>query len=522
MPEAAVGRRHQAEVAGRHWPEVGACVAVLVAYAALGGISVSPDIHWQLWIARHLNAGVPLYAWIMETNPPLWYWMAQPVAALAERLGAYPERVMVAMVFALAAVSMALCAVLRRGRSARERAALYGALLIGGIVVPLSDFGQREHEALLAIVPYALLIARRVDGKDVPWTLALAAGLLATPMVALKHYFVLLPVLLEIWLAYRQRRWRPFRPETLCLMVGALAYGGAILTFTPLYLTELAPVLSQTYGAFRGSPLMLVFNRLVPVLVIGIIFFWRARGDLGTETRALILVAAAFSASFFLQGKGWDYHGDAAIGAIVMAVIVHLAQRPAGTGQGSRLALTGAMVLVLVAVIPVLIKGPYRNHNDETLTALFSSLAPGMTLAPLMTAPALIWPVPVEMGLRLPSRYYHYWMVHAVAAAQDRGEALPARLEAFLPKVRRDTVEDFLCNPPDMIVLDTKSVDNSDFDLLAFLAEDADFRAIFAAYDEADRLGRLVTYRRTEALPPADGLECMAIGAGRLPPEPRP
>jgi hypothetical protein len=145
-----------------------------------------------------------------------------------------------------------------------------------------------------------------------------------------------------------------------------------------------------------------------------------------------------------------------------------------------------------------------------------------MTLAPLMTAPALIWPVPVEMGLRLPSRYYHYWMVHAVAAAQDRGEVLPARLEAFLPKVRRDTVEDFLCNPPDMIVLDTKSVDGSEFDLLAFLAEDPDFDAILASYEEAERLGRLVTYRRTGALRPADGLDCMSIGAGRLPPEQKP
>ena len=42
------------------------------------------DVAWQLWIARRMHAGANLYRDIIETNPPLWFWMALPVDRLRD------------------------------------------------------------------------------------------------------------------------------------------------------------------------------------------------------------------------------------------------------------------------------------------------------------------------------------------------------------------------------------------------------------------------------------------------------
>jgi hypothetical protein len=496
----------------RFWPELTISVVWLAGLLLSPLITVSPDIHWQLWIGRHLNAGVPLYDWIMEVNPPLWYWMAQPVSALADGLGLPPERVMVTAVFGLIALALVLSAMVIRDLPPRQRAGMLGAILLGTGLMHLTDFGQREHEALIGIIPYALLIARRADGHAVDWRLALAVGVLATPMVALKHYFILLPVLLELWLIVRRRGWQPFRPETLCLATGAIGYAGAVLVFTPAYVTDMIPILGITYTEFRGSPLMLVVNRLVPVAILAGFYFWHFRHELVGITQALLIVSLAFILSFLLQGKGWSYHVDPAVAALTVSVLSHLALR---RWEGSELQFSAKALVGLClafAITPVVVAGPYRNAAEERVSGFLETMPDGSTVAPFVTAPAILWPMVIDKNFRLPLRYYHFWMLHAVANAD--GDLAP-RLAQFEEAVRQQTVEDMLCHPPDFLIEDTDSMDGRPFDMLGFFRADPAFAALMGAYREYSRLGRLVAYQRVVPLPAPDGIDCMPIGQGR-------
>ena len=85
-------------------------------------------------------------------------------------------------------------------------------------ILPLQDFAQREHFALITTVPYCLLIASRLAGERVraPW----AIGLFAALGFALNPYFVAVPIALEL-LAWRQKR---VRPETIALAAVAVTY----------------------------------------------------------------------------------------------------------------------------------------------------------------------------------------------------------------------------------------------------------------------------------------------------------
>lgn len=498
----------------RFWPELSALLIWCIGLLAVWDLSLAPDVSWQLWIGRHLNAGVPLYDWIMETNPPLWFWMAQPVSSIADGLNISPNHVLITSVWLLMGLSWALSAVLVRDWAARPRAVMLGAMLAAFFVLSMSEFGQREHEVLIAIIPYAILTARRAEGRSVSWPMALAVGLLATPMLALKHYFVLLPIGLEIWLTWQRRSFRPFRPETLCLASGAIVYAGAIVLFARSYLTDMVPQLSVAYGDFRMLPVMMVLNKLTPALVVCVFYFWHFRNSLPIVTQALLVVSGAFAVSFYLQSKGFAYHIDPVIAGLTMTMVTHvlLPQPNAPKRDRSVVLLAAAIFVVLLA--PVFTNGPYRSNNEQVVTEFLQRLEPGSGVAPLSTRPSLLWPMVVTENVRLPLRYYHFWMLNAVAAAAYRGEDMNPRLAEFAEVVRQQTVDDLLCNPPAVILVDIWTLSDLGFRALDFFMQHGAFQAVMASYEPDGRLGPFDVYRRVADLPPPTGLTCMNIGVG--------
>ncbi len=181
----------------RWWPELTFAVLWLAACAALSVTSLSHDVIWQLWIARQMLGGTDLYTGIIEVNPPLWFWMALPVEWLARATDIPAPRMMVAAMMAFAGLGLALAATLLAHETPRRRAAILFALVLAFLVLlPLPDFAQREHICLFGPMCYVLLAAQCADGRIVSLWQALAVGLLAAAGFALKHYFVVVPVVL--------------------------------------------------------------------------------------------------------------------------------------------------------------------------------------------------------------------------------------------------------------------------------------------------------------------------------------
>lgn len=495
----------------RCWPEVSVAGIWLVALIALWAMPVSHDVVWQLWVARQMNAGVGLYTWIMEVNPPLWYWMAQPVDLLAVWSGVPAATLLVAIVFALIAASLTLVAVLIAELPTWQRAWILGGMLGVLVGVCLSDFAQREHLALIGLIPYALLQARRAQGGRVTWWLSLLVGLLATPMIALKHYFILAPVLLEAWLLWRQRRaWRPLRPETLVLAFGAAVYAAAVLLFARQYITSLVPLLQLSYGDLRSAMARVFINRMTLMLPIAALYFWYFRRELTASVQVLVVLGVAFLASYWLQFKGWGYHIDPVVSCIILAVMAHLATRPA-LPKLRWSEIVAAALIPIISVGPVVVEGPYFNAYARAANRLLEPAQPGMTAMMLTTKPTKIWPMAEDRGLIWPSRYFHFWMMQSVANSQLSGQPLKPALAEYMERIRLETVDDFLCNPPDILIDDAQSIDFVDFNILDFFLEEPKFAVIFAAYEQYDKLGPFTAYRRVQALPPPEGLECMTL-----------
>ena len=135
--------------------------------------------------------------------------------------------------------------------------------------------GQREQIVLIGTLPYAALIASRGTGRPVPSMLAVAVGAGAALGFALKHYFLITPAALELWLlACAGRRWRPLRPETLALSTIGGAYAIALLIEHD-YLTDMVPMIRLAYGQFGPHSLRLLFNPyvIVTAMLFALILF---------------------------------------------------------------------------------------------------------------------------------------------------------------------------------------------------------------------------------------------------------
>lgn len=493
------------------WPEAATAFGLAVGMVLLHDISIGHDNIWWLWVGRQLLGGAGLYTDIMEVNPPLWFWLAVPVQWAAEAFGLLPRQAVVVVFGMLAAVSLALLAALVQDRPIRERAFILLGSLAAMLLLPLAVFGQREHLVLIAVIPYVALTARRAQGERSAVPLSLAVGILAALGFALKHYFLVAPVLLEIWLVARLgRRWRPFRPETAALAVLAIAYAVAVIRFAPEFFSVIVPQVALAYHGYQTLLIGQILSAWVVIWIIAGIALWMKRRELPALSAGLAVAAAGFVVSYFAQQKGWPYHALPATALSFLAVLTAYADEMRGWRFATRFPYAAGAVVTPLLI--ALLHGPYWNENDSVVREAMADLPDASTVAAFSVNPSRIWPMIEETGHVWPSRHFAFWMVPAIVWDRESGSA-NADLAAFADQIQAGTLADFRCNPPDMIVVtsaeSTPSIAWTDFDFVAFFRENPGMAAFLDDY-AATELEHYTLLRR-QAPKPAAPSGCRAV-----------
>jgi hypothetical protein len=454
----------------RIWPELAAVAALVLALPLLLLIPINHDAAWQMWIGRQMIHGVRLYSDIVEVNPPLWFWIAAPLAGLAELLDLPGRIVLVGFFEVMLVVSLGLVIALARDLPARQRATLYVGVLAATILLALPVFAQREHFALIAAIPWVTLIARRSTGARVSSGLALATGLVGAAAFAIKPHFALVPIALELWAWKSARR---VRPETVVLVLAALAYSAAVAIWAPAYIVETLPLVIAGYGYF-GSATLAGF--VMPVLILGL----TAAALAGREAEAPFLVAAlSFFLAFLLQGKGWGYHALPALGMIVLALCV----APHGRSPWRDAAALAAAALIILPNLRL-------YHPDRRLVQAID--APRGSVVAVLSASTLpLWPLVEDRGYRWPLRGFSLWSLPAIDEGAPGAAWMASRL-------KREVAEDLMCNPPDVLVLDGQA----GFDMRGFFATEPAIGRLLADYRSDGRVGNFEILKRSRPPPP--------------------
>ncbi len=477
-------------------------VTTVIAILLLG-VPICADVSWQLWIAHHIRTGARLYVDIVEVNPPLWFWMAIPVDAVAGVLGIEPGRILLPTLALATIASLAATERLIRHVPAGRRTALlvYAALAL--LILPTWMTGQREQIVLIASLPYIALAAARREARTVsPW-LAIGIGAAAALGFALKHYFLIVPLLLELWLIWaRGRDWRALRPETALVLLVGVAYAVAIAVVTPDFVTAMIPLLRLSYGT---TGIKSITDLLEPVQYIWIgslavvAIHHRSLGRATPFTVALLIATAGFGAAWAIQHKGWPYQAIATSGCLAIALAALLAE----TGRRP----TPLLPAMLIA--PIL----FGWHGDVSADSFYRmALAPlaaetraGDTVGIISTSPGVSWPLISEKRLRSPSRYYGYWMLDSVVRNERHGH--DPRVAAFGRAAVLDTVIDYRCMPPSRIVFSHWPTGTA-FDIHAFFLREPAFRAMMTHYRRERWSHGMDVFRQVSPLPPMPAAAC--------------
>jgi hypothetical protein len=453
----------------------------LITIVRLSG-TVDSDVAWQLWIANRMHAGADLYRDIIETNPPLWFWMGLPIDGLATFLHVRSEAVLIITMGTAAAFSLVATNRLTGHIEAGRRTALlaYGALALAAI--QWMHVGQREQIVLIGSVPYAALIAARREERHVSAFLSAAVGVAAALGFALKHYFLIVPILLELWLLAGQRRgWRPIRPETVAVATIGIAYAAAILLFERDFLTTIIPLIQLAYGAFGPPSVRYLFGpfALVGLAILALfIANWRLLlGRRAPFASALLVAALGFTVAYFIQFKGWYYHSIPLLGC-------------GSLGLAALLAESSAPARLLRLVAPAALSLPFflsaqeaflpRLPGPDVLDAA-SILGPGDTVGFITTEAAIPWSITLQRHFRYASRYNGYWMMSAIVRNELLGSP-DARLTRLGHQIVSETVADFRCAAPKRIIVTRPRIGEDEFDILAFFLRDPEFRALLSHY----------------------------------------
>lgn len=489
-------------LSGKFW--ISLAIAVSLAAIILRYTSYNThDNSWLLYASGEFLKGSKLYVNLAEVNPPLIIYIYSVPVALAELFSVQIRYIFYAYVIVLAAISSSFVYRLAADQAVLNRGFLLLLLAIALLVLPRENFGQREHFMVIFALPYVFLLIRRGFGLSCAPGLALFIGLYCVLGIGLKHYFILIPAVIELYLLLRTRKFKSiFRPETLALGTGLTTYVASIFLLTPEYITHIIPMALAVYSQGFAVPFSKVFF-CIELIVLGLVTMVGALmliegKSLSSPVVVLFLAGLAGFIAYLVQAKGWNYQAYPALAFLFVTSGLLVAAWSRQNSWKITKAAAFTMAILTLLMLPILSLMDYRYKNStiqpwhETFAQhqivssfyiMSSSLSPGF---PLATISKLEWA----------SRFPHLWLMPGIVRGAKRGKINPGSKLAETEKYQIDAmVEDLNKFRPQIVLVDARSklthFGGTSFDYIGYFSKDARFRKIWADYESigSDKFG---------------------------------
>ena len=208
------------------------------------------------------------------------------------------------------------------------------------LVAPGFGFAEREHAAVIAVLPMLAVLAMRAEGRPVAVALALLAGAGGGVVLAFKpHYGLAIGLAALVAVVARRGVVRVIGPEFIATAAVSGLYLAALFALFPNYVRDVLPVALHVYAAARNdlgtvipTPL---FAGTVGMLVVVLV----AARRLAAPARVAVIAGASagFLITFVIQAKGWFNHAYPGLALAVLAGCVLLTARPAADARTARL-----------------------------------------------------------------------------------------------------------------------------------------------------------------------------------------
>jgi hypothetical protein len=467
-------------IAGRDGFWIG--MALLLAAVALVGVCIAPQRINQdcaLYLQQaslFFEGAVPYRDFIADASPPLIVYLNVVPVALARMIGLSPIPVFSILAIVLVLVTgLEIHFVLRKWRSGMAPASRGLVLLVWMaayfVVDWRNDVGQREHLFILLYMPYLFLRMLRYRGGAFSTRLAVAVGVQAGLGTALRPYFLLLAVNVEIVMllaSFRQKML--LQPENLALVAvvttNLLHWLVVPAVMSQAFFGRWLPLTSHGYGAYSAgyrdvaetilnSPISLA--GLAAAVTAGLLCV-KTRARLRHHLVALTVLANMALVLVFLHQGAQSYHRTPLeiAGALCLTVLIVEGNQqrtigPRRTTIGVWPLAGGAVAFaILLAVWFVERKNHGFDAPDEAALreVVLQHSQPSDRVLIVSSSVSPAYPMLLQTGRRPGSRYLYsfpaaflYAGTKAPSGSMYRNrEAAPLEETQFLDEMRDDVV----------------------------------------------------------------------------------
>ena len=466
------------------------------------------DVAWLLVVARRVVDGAVLNRDVFEINPPLIVWLNTVPVRVADATGLSLVHSLRLCILALGAGAfLALGAVLRRMAELPE--AVRGALLLAAVFATTFGVGgmagQREHIALLLVLPWLAAAGATLNGTELPVRLRVGTAVAGAVGLAIKPYFLPVAVGVEVLALLRFRMGTFRRPEPWA-MGGVFA--GYLLLALAVEPDSFGPALEYARAVYQSGwgttagdavrPQFLVVS--LAALAALALPRWRGRVLRAHPVFGTLAVGAAgFALAYWWQLKGWPNHlyPFSALSAVALfAGGIALWRRPGADAAFNRIAAVALVALSAWLVMPFTRAPAVQPTSLATADVVERAGGAGSVLI-LSGTLSEAFPYVVDSGVEWASRMPCAYLTYGLQTLEAGGLATGARGRiaregaAFSARVLG---EDLAAFRPELVVLGRADGEA----ILGDLLDDPVFSAEWGRYREVPVEGRTV-YRRLEA-----------------------
>lgn len=304
---------------------------VIIAFSIVGIFSIlqqqslfpHPDVSWMTYAASLLLDGGTYSKNFFEIAPPTNLLLYTP-AVLISNFFSIPIVIATRIyIYLLGTISLIFCYLFIKKIFAKEHAnlalAFFICLEITFFVIPIYDFGQKEHLFYMLVMPYILLMVCRAQGTQINNSFAALAGIFSGLGLAIKPYFLIFPALLEIYhyfahkkLLLKSNKWKLLiRPEICAILSVLFIYAVIIPVYFRDYLTVIVPYALRWNYAGMAAPLEALFRykKVVFCLLVCLLYLIQYKNNPYkhlSSVLAITVIAAVIS--YIAQRSVFPYH----------------------------------------------------------------------------------------------------------------------------------------------------------------------------------------------------------------------
>ncbi len=490
---------------GSDSPRPKADLLVLIAVSLLAAwfyplFSLNHDASWYLIATDRFLDGADLYTEIFEINPPLAFYLTVPPVAAARTFGSDPTTAYFLYCVAIGLLSSlwTLHILGKADLPNRDRRALFYAIIVAQFVLPIAEFGQREHLMLLLAMPFFISQIFRSRLPRPGTSEQIALGITASLGLLLKPYFLLIPAAIGLMRLWQERDLKIFvDPAYLALAGATILYLTFIVVAQTAYLALVIPMAIHVYDAYGMDAAGVVSRPELLGLALMAIVIWRSGLVSGKGLQVLVAASIGAAMAYLFQFKGWNYH-ILPLSAFLLVGAAWVAVSRLETIRRDALVAVSIALLVITTLGVQLVRGPYESPTKTSFEQSVGSEDQSILI--LSTNVWASFPFVNEVSGKWASRYPAQWLIPGAYNRLAQGDCgsegvACSELEGVLDFARNSIIEDIEQFQPDLIFVDEreeKSYFRSlDFDYFEFLAADARFEEIRPCYE---RVGEAIEY----------------------------